>query len=577
VAKGDIETSRTSTLRVKHMSDRLTHGSVWALIRDVAAFAKHLAEQGGHPQTIREAIAGLSMAGLSSVVWQAPGLSCEIRSSLLPLPSILLLTFRQTPTAIEAELTQLTQAIPALEPPLREQYPDEAAWHEACKVHTQAWRAWVSAHPDGPVDAYHNACERRKRLQATLEEQHYAGNTFTIEVGLKGRTERLPARYMKAFRQVETWRFKPGQESPLDKAVQKAQKTIANLKRQGKRAEVEASEAALQRLSARMEIWPPVKRRRQARGAWGWKPLWIDPQGTTPLDDIQFVVVLYSSQERLLDLDLTPDVSTFLKNYMGQFKYAVPKEERDLLPKHFRLAHGGSGFSHLTQTYAAPEDWRALRRYIAKTLYGRQVSAARKEARTSQHQSSLSPEEAETAQQLKRYGKPRKPQRPILVPTDAQGQRLYAVHEIVQILEAEAAEDMWVPSVDTLYDWGNAGLFIWHRDERKRKSLDEDGLNKVRARVEGERTHQKLVKRAEAVGMSRWAVKKASQRGRLEAIIARREAERQRELGDRATLEEARAELEWQLSQAITEDERLEIIDKQRQLDRMHESWGRAT
>jgi hypothetical protein len=237
--------------------------------------------------------------------------------------------------------------------------------------------------------------------------------------------------------------------------------------------------------------------------------LWIDLQ--QPLDDIEFQLVLYLHQERLLDLDLTPDVFSFLKHYMGQFKYAVTTEERELLPeKRFQLDRGGSGFTQMVRNYAVPEDWRAPRRYIAKTLHGRWASAVREAVGQSQHHSSLSPEEAEAAQQQKRYGHPRKPKRSLLVPHDSQDQQLYGVDEIVRILEAEAAEGTWVPSRDTLYDWGNAGLFAWHRDERQRKCLDEDGVNEIRARVEAERAHRNLIRRAKVAGMSPSAIKKAN-------------------------------------------------------------------
>jgi hypothetical protein len=56
--------------------------------------------------------------------------------------------------------------------------------------------------------------------------------------------------------------------------------------------------------------------------------------------------------------------------------------------------------------------------------------------------------------------------------------------------------------------------------------------------------------------------------------MAHRKAEQQRRPDDRAALEDARAELEWQLSQATTEDERLDVMDQLRRLDRMNERVG---
>jgi hypothetical protein len=81
-----------------------------------------------------------------------------------------------------AELRTLTLGIPALEPPLRESYDDEATWREAKKAHFQAWLAWISAHPDDPAGAYRRACERWAQLQAALAEQRQACREFTIEV-----------------------------------------------------------------------------------------------------------------------------------------------------------------------------------------------------------------------------------------------------------------------------------------------------------------------------------------------------------------------------------------------------------
>lgn len=56
---------------------------------------------------------------------------------------------------------------------------------------------------------------------------------------------------------------------------------------------------------------------------------------------------------------------------------------------------------------------------------------------------------------------------------------LYSVYTVVEIL-TDGADGAWVPSYDTVYDWGNKGLFSWRQDQRKRKCLDEDGLNTVR-------------------------------------------------------------------------------------------------
>ena len=160
---------------------------------------------------------------------------CEIRSSDLPPPSLVLLTFRQEPpdSDVPTELRALTLGLPALEPPVRESYDDAVTWQEAYKAHRRAQYAWIFAHPDDPEGAYRRACERRAQLQAMLADHRQARRTITIHVGLDGRPQRLPARYMKARRQAETWRFKPERLSPLEEALEN-QKPIDCLKRSGK-------------------------------------------------------------------------------------------------------------------------------------------------------------------------------------------------------------------------------------------------------------------------------------------------------------------------------------------------------
>jgi hypothetical protein len=431
------------------MGDRLTHRSAWGLIRDVVAFAKRLADQGGHPQPVREAVASLSMAGLSSVVWRAPGLMCEIRPSDLPPPSLVLLTFRQEPpdSDIATELRALTRGLPALEPPLRESYDDAVTWQEAYKAHIGALFTWIFAHPDDPAGDYRRACERRAQFQAMLAEQRHACRTLTIHVGLNGRLERWPARYRKARRQVETWRFKPERRSPLEEALAN-RKPIDRLTQQGKIEEAAALAASKQRLIARMDAKPEsVKRQLRERLPRGWRSLWIDAQ--QPLDDIAFQLVLYLRQERLLDL--TPDVSGFLKHYTRQFKYALTEEERELLPERFQLDQGGSGFGSLLWTYAEPEDWRALRRYIAKTLHGRQASEARKAAKE--------------------------------LPASSEGRQSYNVDEVIRILESEADVDASVPDRATMYRWINAEKIPVTLDARGRKWFNDASVQRVRALV----------------------------------------------------------------------------------------------
>jgi len=190
-----------------------------------------------------------------------------------------------------------------------------------------------------------------------------------------------------------------------------------------------------------------VKRRLRERLPWGWRRLWIDVQ--QPLDDIAFQLVLYLCQERLLEL--TPDVSGFLTHYMGQFKYAVTKEERELPPECSQLDQGGSGFYALLRTFAEPEDWRALRRYIAKTLHGRQASEARKAAKE--------------------------------WPASSERRQSYSVDEVIRILESEADVDAWVPDRATMYRWINAEKIPVTLDARGRKWFNDASVQRVRGLV----------------------------------------------------------------------------------------------
>jgi hypothetical protein len=70
---------------------------------------------------------------------------------------------------------------------------------------------------------------------------------------------------------------------------------------------------------------------------------------------------------RVWTIRTSPARLAFLKHYPGQFKYAVTKEEHELVPKkRFQLDGGGSGFTQMVRNFAAPGDWKALRRYIAQ-------------------------------------------------------------------------------------------------------------------------------------------------------------------------------------------------------------------
>ena len=260
-------------------------------------------------------------------------------------------------------------------------------------------------------------------LQAALEEGTPARfmaltrvlKTMTVEVRLPGKALQLPRqllrsrrlrrekdaarqfsqRIWKGLRAHETWRFTPGKRPPLEEAILRLQKAVERLRQQGKQPEAAQQEAAGQRLVAQMEAWPEaVQQRRRDRQPWGWKVLWVDPH-KTPVEDIQFLLVLYLLQEQMIESSLP--ISQFLAGFMGRFKHAVPDGERTV-QRRKHLEGGGVGVAHLLQRFALPEDSRSLRKYIATTLRGLRASAARKAAEDDAQRSGLSPEQAQEVQ-----------------------------------------------------------------------------------------------------------------------------------------------------------------------------------
>jgi hypothetical protein len=278
-------------------------------------------------------------------------------------------------------------------------------------------------------------------------------------------------------------------------------------------------------------------------------------------------------------IDQTPEISRFLQRYMKQFLHALTDDERALLQKRFLLEGGGEGFAQLSQRYAYPEHWQGLRKFIANTLRGLRALAAREAADRQLFLIPMAPEVAEAARQLNTQGHPQKVRHPILDTDGTDGQR-YSLDEVWRFLRAEFPEAA-PRSRKTLDNWGNAGTIAVIRDGG-RKWLDSKGIEQVRTIVAAKCQQVDLVVRARAVGMTDDAIAKGRQRGTLEAIITRKESARAHKASHQGDpveslpAEDLRAELKWQLSQAITEDERLDVIDQLRQLDQMHESSGRS-
>jgi hypothetical protein len=364
----------------------------------------------------------------------------------------------------------------------------------------------------------------------------------------------------------------PQHPDPLD-ALLADRRPVERLRAQGKLAEAAAMEAAVQHLAAHMASWPAqVQEDRRARRPWGWKPLWIAPKLTSQAD-VQLILVLYLLQTEVLDW--SPELSRFVAGYMGQFRYALTWEERELLPERLQLDHGGSGFTQLLHTYAQPEDARALRHFIARTLQGRQALETRQRE---DQQHLLVQRDAEDAGAIDIEPGPGQPDQDseVLALRANDGPANYLVDEVVRLLRAAGGEGEWVPSRDTLYDWGNQGRFLWARDPHGRKILDSAGLERVRDLVEAKRAQLTIRQRGRAAGMSQEAIKKAHQRGRLDAIIAWREGRRWSvipESTDAADedvpLEDLLLWIEEQLRWADLEPGKLEdLLDKRAELQR---------
>jgi hypothetical protein len=432
--------------------------SMWELVTYVSKHLVRMAqEQACEGQTLPSVVFPIS------IKVQAPELTCTITPHRDPSFFARATFCQELSPNIEAEYRALTSQLPALEPPLPGSYATEAEWLVAMGAHFRTWFRWRDAHPEDWRDAYHRACDRLRELAEIRQQPCKA---FTINVGREGRAQRLPPKFLRPLRRVETWRCKPERRAPLEYGLDRITAKMRRLRRQGQFEEATALEASRQRIAAQMESWPEeVKRQRQARWPWGRKALWIEPD-QTPDDDVHFVLLLYLLQEQMGEC--TPEIAHFLQRYMRQFRYAASREERDLLQgKHTRylLEGGGEGFAALLRTYAQPEHWKAQRRFIAKTLCRRWRTAARQEAEQSGEGCAVSP----------------------------RSDGLYSVLDAVRILEREAYEGQWTPPRDWLDDRMHKGILPYVLNVRGWKCLDEDGLHCARQLVKDENDRGALV------------------------------------------------------------------------------------
>lgn len=191
----------------------------------------------------------------------------------------------------------------------------------------------------------------------------------------------------------------------------------------------------------------------------GWLPVWIDPE-LTPLEDIQWVLVLSLLQEQMIARE---EVADFLQRYMRHFTHAMTKDEYDLLPRSLQLAGGGERFDTILNGFAYYEPWKGVRSYITRTLHGLSASAAREAVEQSGPRAGSSPE--------------------LTAP--------YAVDDVVRLLQAEAPEGAWTLIPRTLYNWIKAGKISMAHGNGK-TLITEEGLEQLRVLVQKQRQQKAL-------------------------------------------------------------------------------------
>jgi hypothetical protein len=464
--------------------------------------------------------------------WRAPGLSAQIRVRWFPdpdrpknTPVFLLIDFRRYVPLTEDELRRREAEVPAFVDPPPEAYENQGAWEAYC-AYEQRWQALYG--------------EKAQALAEMRKHFYTPQQTMTIRVWLD-----------HAHNPYKAIRWVPPELKGYPEALANWRRRMLSDERKARTEHLAQGKASF---------------------AWNW--LCVSRQSSS--EDLAFWLLLYLCQERMIEE--TSDVLDIVRRYPRPFfkhvKEGKDGEEQTQRPNTVGLVDGDplagmiyEVFALLKKHYALPEHWKSGPAYITRV-----VSNAVKKSE-SQLVFGINPEVAQRKQirKLRGRGDSRGPGgiQPGGLEAQDVATRRYTVSEVVRQLRREAPEGARVPSRDTLYNWGDARLFTWYRDKRKRKCLDEDGLNAVRARVETERAHQNLIMRAEEIGMSRAAIKKASQRERLEAISARYEAKQRHGSRDAADLgedtpspEESQALARSRLDDPLlTEDERNTILD----------------
>jgi hypothetical protein len=135
--------------------------------------------------------------------WEGPGVPKPLPQRS---PHLLVIVQRELTERVGVtmdELHALTRAIPALEPPLREHYANDVAWHTACDEHERLWAAWRVAHPVDPHAAYERAVAQVRSLQMIqVQQRSIHPPRLRIVVALDGMPQEDRRKWRKLLKMI---------------------------------------------------------------------------------------------------------------------------------------------------------------------------------------------------------------------------------------------------------------------------------------------------------------------------------------------------------------------------------------
>lgn len=204
-----------------------------------------------------------------------------------------------------------------------------------------------------------SAVEFEQALSEPTPERYRAMNkslksvTVSLECGGLPGPHRNP--WQKAFRKANRWRFAPDQRPPLEECM-------SHLAKRGK---TEAAEQLRKRLD---DVPPGVQARRQRREALHWRQIWIHPE-RQKVQDVRFLLVLVLAQEGMIAQD--SPIHHQAVGYLELEPATRPSRwdiQRGIAPHPdlIRRQVASRVWEGLLRYFDAPEDWRALRGYIAR-------------------------------------------------------------------------------------------------------------------------------------------------------------------------------------------------------------------